>query len=249
MEAIFTGKIEHFVEEVSSTNEMASLALKNAKVIEGSLFRADHQTQGKGQRGRVWDSLPGQNILASYVFYPTFLKSEEQFCLIKAVSLAVKDLLDEYLFDVVKIKWPNDIYVNDLKIAGILIESTVKDSKMGSSIIGIGLNVNQKIFDPAFNATSVVLETGMGCDNSMFVRELSSFLERRYLMLKRDSCSMDKEYESALYLKDEEASYLINGVPEKRILIGIDELGQAKLKNHVNEVTAYGLHQVKLVVV
>jgi len=247
LEPIFTGKIEYFVEETSSTNEMASSLLKKSKVIEGTLFRAGHQSQGKGQRGRIWDSLPNQNILASYVFFPSFLKSEEQFCLIKAVSLAVKDLLDEHLFDTVKIKWPNDIYINNLKIAGILIESTVKDSKMGSSIIGIGLNVNQKTFDPAINATSIILETGVGCNISMFVKELSSFLERRYLMLEKDTCSMDREYEDALYLKDTEADYVVNGTLEKRTLVGIDELGQIKLKDQFDDVNAYGLHQVKLV--
>lgn len=247
MDTIFTGKIEHFAEVVSSTNEMASNALKESKVIEGTLFRTNHQTKGKGQRGRVWNSLPGQNILASYVYYPTFLKSENQFCLIKAVSLAVKDLLDEHLIDSARIKWPNDIYVNDLKIAGILIESTVKESKMGSSIIGIGLNVNQKIFDEGINATSIILETGVGCNNEMFVNELSSYLERRYLMLKHDPCSMDEEYENALYLKGKEANYLVHGVPEFRTLTGVDELGQIKLKNHLNEESSFGLHEVRLV--
>ena len=234
------------MEETTSTNELAADALKNARVIEGAVFRASNQTQGKGQRGRVWNSLPNQNVLASYVYFPSFLKSDEQFYLIKAVSLALKDLLDKYLMDKAKIKWPNDIYINDLKIAGILIESTMKGSYMGSSIIGIGLNVNQSEFPSVVNATSVVLETGKGCDLNMFFSELSYHLERRYLMLRENPKSLDSAYENALYRKDVSSTYKIDGQTADRITRGVDNLGQLILEDENGELNAYGMHQVRM---
>tara|TARA_R110002050_G_scaffold200591_1_gene335507 strand:- start:51741 stop:52487 length:747 start_codon:yes stop_codon:yes gene_type:complete len=248
LKTLFTGKIHTHVEETTSTNELAALALKSAKVIEGAMFSANNQTKGKGQRGRVWESHPGQNILVSYVFFPVFLKASEQFALIKAVSLTVKDLLDKYLMDKVKIKWPNDIYVNDLKIAGILIESSMKGDYMGSSIIGIGLNVNQKNFGNVENGTSVILETGKGCDVNMFRNELSYHLERRYRMLKKDPKSMDGEYQNALYRRNIKTKYLINDSEKEMTLIGVDDLGQIVLQNDMKQQIAFAMHQVRMII-
>jgi BirA family biotin operon repressor/biotin-[acetyl-CoA-carboxylase] ligase len=227
---------------------MATEALKSARIIEGFAFRAGVQTRGKGQRGRVWSSLPNQNLLVSYVYFPVFLKTDEQFALIKAVSLAVKDLLDKYLMDKAKIKWPNDIYINNLKIAGILIESTMKGSFMGSSVIGIGLNVNQSEFVGVDNVTSVVLETGRGCNLEMFFEELSFHLEQRYLQLKKNHKSLDAAYKKALYRIGEKSNYEVNGIVQEFTLMGVDELGQLLLKDEKGDTLSFGLHQAKMVV-
>lgn len=246
MDTLFTGKIVRRFDETTSTNELAAEALKNAKVIEGTAFVAKHQTQGKGQRGNVWLSRPNQNILASYVYYPSFLKTDQQFYLIKAVSLAIKDLLDKYLIDKARIKWPNDIYINDLKITGILIESSTKGDYMGSSIIGIGINVNQNQFAEDVNATSIVLETGIGCNLEMLFSELSYHLEQRYLMLKRSPKGLDSEYQNALYRLNEKTNFTLNGKQTELTVLGVDELGQLKVRNHLGEIAHYGMHQIKM---
>lgn len=248
MDTLFTGKIVHRVEETTSTNELAAQALKKSKIIEGTAFIAEHQTQGKGQRGRIWQSYPNQNILVSYIYYPKFLKADQQFYLIKAVSLAIKDLLDKYLMDKARIKWPNDIYINDLKITGILIESSMKGSFMGSSIIGIGLNVNQKEFSDHVNATSLVLETGIGCNLEMLFSELSYHLEQRYLMLKKNPRSLDKEYEQALYRLNKKTRFELEGLNTEMTVLGVDELGQLKVANDNGELFHYGMHQIKMVI-
>ena len=248
LDTLFTGKVVKRFTETTSTNEMAADALKNGKVIEGSVFRADNQTAGKGQRGRVWESSHGQNILASYVFYPHFLGTDEQFNLIKAISLAVKDLLDKYLIDKATIKWPNDIYINDSKITGILVESAMKGNFMSSSIIGIGLNVNQRKFGDLVNATSVVLETGKGCDVDMFFNELSYHLEKRYLQLKRDKNAADKEYAKALYRLNQKSLYWINNKKVELALVGVDELGQLLLEDKHGNQNAFAMHEVKMIV-
>ncbi len=248
MDTLFTGKVVKHILETTSTNDLASQALKCGNVIEGSVFRADVQTSGKGQRGRVWQSSAGQNILASYVFYPYFLRSDEQFNLVKSVSLALKDLLDKYIIDEVTIKWPNDIYVNNSKIAGILIESTMKGNFMNSSVIGIGLNVNQREFDILSKATSIGLETGKGCDLDLLFRELSHHLEGRYLQLKRNKNSMYKEYQEALFRLNQKSDFIIHSQNCKMTIQGVDELGRIVLMKNDKSTQAYAMHEVKQVI-
>lgn len=248
MDTLFTGKVVKFFNIATSTNELAANALKSSRVIEGSAFRANSQTAGKGQRGRVWTSGAGQNILTSYVYYPYFLKSDEQFCLVKAVSLAVKDLLDKYLLDKATIKWPNDIYINDSKIAGILIESTMKGSQISSSIIGIGLNVNQGEFGNLSNATSVVLETGKGCSLDMLFDELSFHLERRYLQLKQNKNAADKEYMRSMYHLNEKSWYWVNDQKVELTLVGVDVLGRLVLEDKNKNQSAFAMHEVKQII-
>ena len=248
MDTLFTGKVAKRFAVTTSTNELAAEALKGGSVIEGSVFRADKQTAGKGQRGRVWESSTNQNILASYVFYPHFLRTDEQFNLIKAVSLAVKDLLDKYLMDKATIKWPNDIYINDSKIAGILVESTMKGNYMSSSIIGIGLNVNQRNFNDLMNATSVVLETGKGCDVDMFFNELSYHLEKRYLQLKQNKNAANKEYAASMYRLNKASRYWINDKKVELTLVGVDDLGRLLLNDKHGNQSAFAMHEVKQIV-
>lgn len=249
METLFTGKIVVRFNETTSTNEEASLSMKTTNVIEGTAFLTDSQTNGKGQRGRVWESVSNQNVLVSYVYYPTFLHVEQQFNLIMAVSLAVKDLLDKYLMDKATIKWPNDIYINDLKISGILIESAMKGDFMSSSIIGIGININQRKFNSEYiNATSVSLETGKGCNIEMFFQELNRHLEYRYLMLKSNSTKIRADYLKAMYKRNSLMKFNISDKIVEKKVVGIDEIGQLKLQGKDGLTHAYAMHQVKMIV-
>jgi BirA family biotin operon repressor/biotin-[acetyl-CoA-carboxylase] ligase len=248
LETLFTGKIIHFKEEVASTNDWADQAIKTSKVLEGTAFRAGMQTQGKGQRGRVWNSDSGLNVLISFVFHPHFLGVSEQFGLVKMVSLALKDLLDPYLIERAQIKWPNDIYVNDSKISGVLIESSMKGANLGSSIVGIGLNVNQTKFENEHKATSLMLESGRGIDLDRLVKELSVHLEKRYLSLRANSASLDEAYESALYKHGLAWNYEIDGNKQIMINRGVDLLGQLILEDEYGRVNAYGLHQARMMI-
>lgn len=248
METLFTGKIQHFEDEIGSTNDWAAQALKSSKVIEGTVFRAGNQTSGKGQRGRVWISEQNVNILSSFVFYPNFLKSNNQFVLVQLVSLAIKDLLSSYVMDEVRIKWPNDIYVNDLKIAGVLIESTMKGSYLASSILGIGLNVNQRLFEDAPNATSLILETGRGFNLDMLMSELSFYLEKRYLQVKNNLKSLDTEYGESLYKKEEICDFNLGVEQHQLVVKGVDDSGQILLEDSFGRVNAYGLHQARMII-
>ncbi|KAA3642483.1 MAG: biotin--[acetyl-CoA-carboxylase] ligase [Bacteroidetes bacterium] len=131
---------------LESTNSYALELLKTKKVKEGSVFRSDFQSNGKGQQGKSWESEQGKNLLFSLVISPGLL-IENQFLISQCVALGLKNYLDSLAVGKVEVKWPNDILINRRKVAGILIENTVEGKLISNSIIGIGLNVNQTQFE------------------------------------------------------------------------------------------------------
>lgn len=156
--------ITHF-DQLESTNSY--LRQNHPGMPQHAVVTAAYQTAGRGQRGNGWESEPGRNLLFSMLYYPPAdLPPSRQFQISKAVALAVAEtvdrLLDGYGHPEVCIKWPNDIYVGDRKIAGILIENALQSStRIAHSIIGVGLNVNQREFrSGAPNPVSAVNITG-----------------------------------------------------------------------------------------
>lgn len=127
---------------------------------------SDNQTAGRGQRGNSWESEPGKNLTFSLVVYPRFISPAAQFELSMLVSLGIVSALDSYIEGQwLSIKWPNDIYFGDRKIAGILIENSLSEHSIERSIIGIGLNVNQTTFkSDAPNPISLTHATGLTLD-------------------------------------------------------------------------------------
>src|SRR5690606_41931008 len=101
------------------------------------------QYNGRGQKDAVWQSEPGKNLTFSMLLMPTFLEPKQQFVLPAAISLAVARWLESLTRVTVKIKWPNDIYIGDREIGGILIENILKGKTTKSANTGIGINVNQ----------------------------------------------------------------------------------------------------------
>ena len=153
---IFNDKISVYVTECLSTNDILTNLLKRIKIYEGTSVRTDFQLKGKGQRENKWLSEKNSNILFSFLLSPK-IKVENQFYLHIVISIAIVKCLKKIGVDC-KIKWPNDIYIGEKKIAGILIESFIYQRRVQNSIVGIGLNLNQKRFE-GLNATSVFIET------------------------------------------------------------------------------------------
>lgn len=150
-----------FLEETVSTNTYLKERLLAETLDEGFTVCADFQTAGRGQRGNNWEANSGENLLFSMVLFPKQLFAEEQFMISEVVSLALKDVLSNYVSDI-SIKWPNDIYWNNKKIAGILIEHAITGDRLDYSIIGVGLNVNQTTFESdAPNPVSLKQITGI----------------------------------------------------------------------------------------
>ena len=133
------------VKELTSTNDYLAELCKQGKAEEFHTVIAEMQTSGKGQRGNSWESEPGKNLTFSIVLYPTAIEANKQFYLSMLASIALIDTLTDYT-DGFSIKWPNDIYWKDQKIAGILIENMLEGKYISQCIVGIGLNVNQTVF-------------------------------------------------------------------------------------------------------
>ncbi len=198
---LFVGKVLLEFPALPSTNLYASDLLSKSKPSEGTVISAAHQTEGRGQIGSRWESQPGQNITLSVILYPRFLPVARQFSLNQAVALSVRDLVARYAKKPVYVKWPNDIYVEHRKAAGILIQNTLGGSGFQSSVVGLGVNVNQEVFPPGLpNPTSLKLETGLSYALPELIGELCQSLEHRYLQLKEGQLkSLNAEYLQFLY--------------------------------------------------
>lgn len=188
METLFIGKNMLFLTEVDSTNTYATNLLRNVNIHEGTIVYTDKQTQGRGQRGATWVAETGANITASVILRPTFLGVSKSFYLSKISALALHDVMAEFLnhsqYDI-KIKWPNDILVNNKKIAGILIENQFNGSIINTAVVGIGLNVNQQDFGDLKNTSiSLSLLSNSVFDRTEVLKKLAVYIEKWYLLLK-----------------------------------------------------------------
>ncbi|HEY1040554.1 MAG TPA: biotin--[acetyl-CoA-carboxylase] ligase [Bacteroidia bacterium] len=189
MDTLFIGNNIVRLTEVDSTNSYARALLKDVNVHEGMVIWADNQTNGRGQRGSVWNAEPLANITFSLILNPGFLNATNHFHLSKIVALAIHATLTEILgtdnYDI-KIKWPNDILVNRKKICGVLIEHIFRADHIHQSIVGIGLNVNQVDFgELESKATSLKLVSGKEFARDEVLSKLLKNLEVLYLQLKQ----------------------------------------------------------------
>lgn len=249
MKTLFVGQNSIHVESVDSTNSYASEMLRQIELVEGSLIYSFSQLNGRGQRGNSWESEPNKNVALSLVLYPKFLIIDKQFLLTKITSLAVADLMAEMLGNSYKIniKWPNDIYVNNQKIAGILIENTLKESSIQASIIGIGINVNQKTFNSS-NATSIVSISGKEFELISVLNRLCEFFEARYLQLKSNKLeSIDNAYLERLYRLNEWANFSSKSAIFEGKIVGVSSGGKLKLEMRSSEVKGFDLKEITFI--
>jgi BirA family biotin operon repressor/biotin-[acetyl-CoA-carboxylase] ligase len=177
------------VSNINSTNDYLKNMHRKAKMPEGSVILADFQSEGKGQGMNTWYSGKGLNILMSILLYPG-IRANRFFFLTEMISLALVDALKENGIQA-KIKWPNDIYVGDQKISGILIENILLSDVIETSVVGIGLNVNEIDFPPEIpNPVSVKQITGKSLDLSSLINKLLEKVRLRYKSL------LDNQFES-----------------------------------------------------
>lgn len=233
--------------ELDSTNNYASQLLKE-KAAQGTVVLAHYQKNGRGQAGNFWESEWGKNLLFSVILYPGFLEAGKQFYISKIVSLALVNVLNSYLTEV-KIKWPNDIYVGENKIAGILIENAVKGVMLESSIVGVGLNVNQdKFLSDAPNPVSMKQLLKKEVDRNEI---LNSFLQnlKHYLHILRERRleSIDAEYFQQLYRKEGFHQYRKDNMEFSARIAGIGTFGQLQLEEPDGNVTEYMFKEVEFV--
>jgi len=237
-----------FLDEVESTNSFLIDLNRSTPQVNGTIVVANHQTKGKGQRGNVWIAKKGENLTFSTLIFPD-VDINYSFYLNIVASLAVNKTLKDLNLKS-KIKWPNDILVNDRKIAGILIENSLSISKINQSVIGIGLNVNQVAFDKNLIATSLKNE-GVNVDKVDVLEQIYKYLDFYYdLLLQSNFDLLLKLYYNDLFWFNETNEFLdvkLNKVFKAK-LIGIDSLGKLKLKFTDNKVKLFDLKEVKFLI-
>lgn len=187
-----------------------------------TLVAAIEQTAGRGQRGNSWESEPGKNLTFSFCFRPAGVAPAGQFVVSEAVALAMVDTLARYGIRAV-VKWPNDIYVGDMKIAGILIENSIAGTEITRCIAGIGLNVNQKEFlSDAPNPVSMSMLTGVAYSLNEVLESVGEEMEKRLRELSSLD-SLHEEYKSRLWRGMGEYPYVDTATGE-RFMARIEEV-------------------------
>ena len=241
---LFVGKNLVFVPDCPSTNTLALQITQQSPAKEGTLVITDNQTAGKGQRGNVWEAEPRQNLTFSLILKPGFLAVSKQFYLNVVICLALKDYLMEKISRTVYIKWPNDILVHEKKISGVLIENQLQGAHISNSIVGIGLNMNQKQFKVE-TATSLSLIRGAELSLAEELESILSHIESRYLQLRAGSYKplMD-EYLSALYRRNEKHQFFTDGKLFDGEILDLDEWGKLRIKVD-GEVRSFGVKEVQ----
>lgn len=239
----------HYKEEVVSTNSYLKELIESQQLSDGYTIYAGFQTSGRGQRGNTWESEHRLNLTCSILLKPQFVQVKDSFLLSQIVSLAVSDILNLYA-DHITIKWPNDIYWKDKKIAGVLIENSFIDDVVVHSIVGIGLNLNQQCFESdAPNPISLKQITGNHYDVLKILSLILKRLSFYYEMIREegDFEYIRNVYKKALYRK--EGFYTFSdqqGIFSARIK-DIADLGLLILETDNNEVRNYGFKEVKYI--
>jgi BirA family biotin operon repressor/biotin-[acetyl-CoA-carboxylase] ligase len=225
-DTLFVGQKLISVPECHSTNSLASELSDKISLADGTVVITPNQTAGRGQRGNTWESTAGLNLTFSIVLKPAFLSIKSQFCLTQVTSLAVADYLKSLGLEGVKIKWPNDVLVDEKKTGGILIENSLQGEAIQKSIVGIGLNINQKSF-AASTATSLALVVGKDFDVNTALNSLLTKFESRYLQLRAGKyAELKKEYLENLFGLGEQRTFTARNERFSGIIQDVNEKGE-----------------------
>lgn len=238
-----------FLNVVDSTNNYANQLIVSNAAEEGTVVLAHFQKTGRGQQGNSWESEAGKNLLASLILFPGFLDAGRQFAVSKVVSLALVDVLKNKV-EGVSIKWPNDIYVGDKKIAGILIENSIKGQSIDSSVAGIGLNLNQETFvSDAPNPVSLKQLTGQEHNVETVLDELLNAFFARYEKLKQGRFrEVDVAYFSELFRAEKWSPFRKDNREFEARIVGIGEYGQLQLEDRSGAVSEFMFKEVEFVI-
>jgi BirA family biotin operon repressor/biotin-[acetyl-CoA-carboxylase] ligase len=242
------GEKKIFIDRVTSTNDVALEKIREGRAGHGTVIYAGEQTCGRGQKGNKWVSSYNKNLTVSIILLPSSIPAASQFMISKAVSVALVNLLSEYTTGI-SIKWPNDIYIESDKIAGILIEHSIKGDRLDSSVVGIGLNLNQSEFDSSLpNPVSLGMITGMEYNREVILNRLCRYIDSLYSMIDNGNFdSVDKDYHNYLYRRGIWCDYRVKGLTVKGRTEGVDEYGRLLLQDEGGYVRAYSFKEIEFI--
>ncbi len=220
---------------------MARQLFEAGDISHGTAIRADFQSAGKGQMGQLWQGESGENIYMSLAL-ELQIPAEKQFLVNMAVSLAVLHTI-KFFLPKASIKWPNDIYHEGRKLAGILIENSVQGSLLASSIIGIGINVNQENFGPLTKAASLRSFTNQLIPLKKVYDSLISQLEWQLASLPEE-WRIWQEYHENLLFYGSITTFQSNGRLFKGRVKGVDQWGRLEVEEE-GEVKQYSIKEIQ----
>lgn len=236
------------VNQLDSTNSYALQLLKDTNPSGGTVVMALNQTEGRGQQTNAWESESGKNLTISLILRPDFIFAQDQFQVSMLISLGVSDYLKTYTENV-SIKWPNDIYVGDKKIAGVLIEQSIMGAHLSHSVCGIGLNVNQEEFTShAPNPISLNILTKKNYQLETELKKLLAAIEKRYFQLMdKEGKELEADYLKSLYWINKKHTFEDENGKFNGNIIGISEFGQLQIEDNKREIRTYNFKEVSFI--
>lgn len=226
----FLGKNVIYLPECHSTNDLLMDYARMGKAKEGTIVITDFQSVGKGQRGNQWESEPGANLLFSIMLQPDYLVPKSQFyiglCMALATVKAIEALSEAQAG--LQVKWPNDLYLNEKKIAGILLESSLSGNRVDFVVLGMGLNVKQLQFENE-KASSLWIE-GLKVETNELLEEILIQLEAQLMHLRTSQIKLViEQYYQRLRWMGEEHEFEAKNKRFSGTILGIDEQGRLML--------------------
>ncbi|MDB4835514.1 biotin--[acetyl-CoA-carboxylase] ligase [Cyclobacteriaceae bacterium] len=237
----FVGQTRLDLPTCRSTNDFLKEMLEQGLVQNGQLVITTHQTDGRGQRASTWQSEPNKNLTFSIGLFDIELPSEQQFQLNIITSLAVIKTINENTKANAQIKWPNDIYIDNKKVAGILIEQKIKKETIDQAVIGLGLNINQQQFDLP-HASSLANAIGGELDLEDFLTQFLQNFEH-FLFRKEDFDGLKELYYQNLMRYQVPALYRKDDVLFAAIILGINQNGQLILQEET-QTSCYNIKEI-----
>ncbi len=225
----FIGKKVEYLSSCHSTNDIAADKVRSGQYLPGEIIITDEQLSGRGQRGRSWETEKGANLTFSLILQPSFLKATEQFLLSQAIALGLWHYLSARTAGV-GIKWPNDLLIHSRKVAGILIENTLRGSRLQVAVVGIGVNINQVDFEnPRATSFSQALQTKLDCHSEF--EQLLGALEVFYKLLeKREFGTIREKYLQCLAGYGQERFFTHGQETFRALITGVSETGRLQLQ-------------------
>jgi BirA family biotin operon repressor/biotin-[acetyl-CoA-carboxylase] ligase len=239
----------HF-DSTTSTNLVARKLIEDTKPEAFTVISSDFQVQGRGQAGNTWESEASKNLLFSIILYPDFVPAHKQFIINQLISVSISIELELLLPQAtINIKWPNDLLVNRKKIAGILIENSVLNSKLGWSIAGIGLNVNQEKFgDNLPLATSLLAILGRETERTVLLTNIVNQIQHQFTVIQRDEgFLLNTLYMERLFQLKQQAQYRHNGELFTATITKIDNYGRLVLMKNDHEEVFCDVKEIEFV--
>lgn len=241
----------HYTQATSTNTLLKEMLQEDSTLPNFSVVSAGFQTSGRGQRQNVWESEQDKNLLFSLLIRPQTVPATKAFVVSQIVSVAIANILSRYVKNIA-IKWPNDIYCGDKKICGILIENSLMGNNLNTSIVGVGININQTEFSPFLsNPTSLAILTQQTYCLQDILEEVVCEIEQQYQNFVREGEEeISVLYHSLLYRLNSLSKYKIYSEDniQEAIIVGVAPNGCLMLKHCDNLIRSYAFKEVEYII-